>query len=255
MLLFLLPSCAKKDNHHIPHLKPLTSYIDYAESRDDITLRVKKLTEHDCKPLFGNRTRLLFKKRNKRPPIYPIQLSITNKTNHRITLKPEDIGLILTDYKTVAKRIEHNTFLHALGGIVLGLLITGGLAAGSALAVMSGSIFTMLFGNALAAISAPLLITGVSVCLVTPFFLIVGTPIISAARGIETSKENLIMKRELVDKSFKRCLIVDSGQTVDTLIFVSKPDLKPSFMISIGPKEKQPITFHVTLHEEEPLDR
>lgn len=249
LFLFVLPGCNHKKTHLIPHLRPLASYIDYQETQNGITLLAKKLTDHDCRPLFGDRARLLFKKRHKKQPIFPIQFSITNKTDHRIALKPEDIELELTNYKTVANRIEHNAFLHALGGCALALVITGGLVAGSALALTSGGILTLLFGNAIATVSAPLLVAGLSACIVTPFFLVIGTPIISTAKGVETSKENFMMRHELTNKSFKRSLLIDSGQTVDTLIFVDKRHYKSSFTVSFKSKNQEPITFHVTLHE------
>lgn len=249
-LIIALPGCVKKNNVHIPHLRALTSYIDFQESQEDITIRVKKLSESDCKALLGDRARLLFKKRRKQQPIYPIQISISNTSEHRILLKPENIDLQLTPYQDVARRIQHSSFLHAIGGVFFALVITAGLAAGSALALTSGGILTYLFGNALAAVSAPLLITGITASIVTPFFLVVGTPIISAARGVETSKENIMMRHELAQASFKRGLLIDPGNTIDTLIFVQRPHLKHAFTITLTNKTKKLIPFHVTLHDE-----
>ena len=84
----VLAGCAKQKKEHTPHLRPLTSYIDYQETRNGITLRAKKLSRDDCKSLFGNRAKLLFKKKRRRKPIYPIQLSISNESELPVALKP-----------------------------------------------------------------------------------------------------------------------------------------------------------------------
>ena len=252
MGLTIIPGCKRK-NIQPPYLRPLTSYVDYQKNKEEenVTLRAKKLSPQDCESLIGPHARRLFKKHRRRQPICPIQLSITNNDPQRsLSLEPKNISLSLTNAQTVVNRLQRDSFIQAFGGIAAGLFITGILAFGSIFALSASGMLLVIIGSMQAL--APLAVLGGSALLVTPFFLVVGTPIVSTVKGIQTSKQNYKLKKEIEEHSLDQSLIVEPGETVDTLIFVEKQKYKEKFAISLtNPEnEHERINFHVQLHRD-----
>ena len=121
--------------------------------------------------------------------------------------------------------------MQALGEILAGLAITGALVACSALALSASGILLMVIGSAKA--FAPAALLGSSALLITPFFLVVGTPVISTIKVVKTSRENNLIKKELKENSLKHTLLIEPHKTVDTLIFVSNQNYQQEFTITI----------------------
>lgn len=244
--ILFVPGC-KRPIHKQPYLRPLTSYIDYHTIKQGITLRVKQLSAQDCKPLLGERAHRLFKKHRRRRPVIPLQLSITNDTHNLAALDPKNIDLPLADPRAIATRLQRNSFIQAFGGIAAGLVVTTVLALGSVFALSASGILLVIIGSMKAL--APLALLGGSALLVTPFFLIIGTPVVSTIKGVQTTKNNQLIKREIKDHSLKHALIIEPHQTIDTLIFVEKSQFQQQFTITIANPEKaqEKISFHVTL--------
>ncbi len=228
-------------------MRPLTALIDYYDSAQGVTLRVKKLDTHDCESLFGKRSQRLFKKFRKRQPVWPIQLSITNDTNKLISLKPSDITLPQVNYKQVASRLQKNSFTQVFGTIASSLLIGGFLAIGSFLALSASGIMLLATGSF--SITAPFAGIGISALAAIPTFLILGTPILSTVRGMQTAQNNQMITRDIKNYSLKNQLVVEARTTVDIVIFVSKFQYKPQFTVNVSNPEnaKEKITFHVTI--------
>ncbi len=246
VLIAILPGCKHK-NIRLPYLQPLTSYIDYQETKQGVTMRAKQLSPENCKSLLGERADRLWKKQRRRHPIFPLQLSITNTTNHLVALKPSDIDLKLTEYQSVASRLHRNSLMQVFGGVAAGLIVTGLLAIGSAFALSASGMLLVILGSVKAL--APLAILGCSALIVTPFFLVIGTPIVSTMKGIQTSQYNHMVKKELKERSLAHALVVEPHQTIDTLIFVAKPNYKRKFVITISDPEQAQnhIAFRVRL--------
>ncbi len=241
-----LPGCKRKPGS-AAYLRPLATYIDYQKTKQGITLRAKKLSAEDCKSLLGNRAGLLFKKRRRKKPIMPIQISITNQTRSLVALQPKDINLELTPYNAVANRLQRSSFAQAFGKLFGGIAIAGTLIAGSLVALSTSGVLLVVIGSIKA--FAPAALIGTSALLITPFFLVVATPAVSTATVVRTSRQNAAIKRNLKENSLRHTVLVEPGETLDTLIFVTKQQYKQEFDITMrNPHNPQNrILFHVKL--------
>ncbi len=244
-----LPSCNRRPGTS-PYLRPLTTYIDYQKTKQGITVRVKKLSPEDCKSLLGNRDTLLYKKRRRKKPIIPIQLSITNSTRSLVALQPKDIDLELTPYNAVANRLQRSSFAQAFGKLFGSIAIAGTLIAGSLIALSTSGVLLVVIGSIKA--FAPAALIGSSALLITPFFLVVATPAVSTATVVRTSRQNAAIKRELKENSLKHTLLIEPSETIDKLFFVTNQEYikrEGEFDITIrNPHNPQNrIPFHVKL--------
>ncbi len=229
------------------HLRSLTSYLDYQKTQQGITLRVKRLCAQDCTSLLGEHAHRLFKKHRRRQPIYPIQISITNNTHTLAALDPKNIDLTLTDYHSVANRLHRNSFVQAFGGLVAGILVTGLLAASSIFALSASGMLLVIIGSMKAL--APIAICGGAALLITPFFLVIGTPVVSTIKGVQTTQQNRLLKKEIKNHALKHALIIEPRETIDTLIFVEKRNYQEQFSITLANPEnaQERIPFLVKL--------
>jgi hypothetical protein len=244
--IVFLPGCRNPEKEQL-RMRPLTALIDYYDSAQGVTLRIKKLDAHDCESLFGKRSHRLFKKFRKRQPIWPIQFSLTNDTSKLISLKASDISLPQMSYKQVASRLQKNSLTQVFGTIASSLLIGGFLAMGSFLALSASGIMLLTTGSF--SITAPFAVIGSSALAAIPTFLILGTPILSTIRGVQTSHTNQIITRDIKNYSLKNQLVVEPHTTVDMVVFVSKFQYKPQFTVHVSDPEnaEEKITFHVTI--------
>ncbi len=249
-LIATLPSCQRKPGAHA-YLRPLASYIDYQKTKQGITLRAKKLSAQDCEPLLGKRATLLWKKRRRKKPIVPIQLSITNRTGRLVALQPKNIDLELTPYNDVAHRLQRSSFAQAFGKLFGGIAIAGTLIAGSLIALSTSGVLLVVIGSIKA--FAPAALIGSSALLITPFFLVIATPALSTATVVRTSRQNAAIKQELKANSLKHTILIEPGETVDKLIFVTKLQYKQEFDITMrSPHNPQNrIPFHVKLLDQQ----
>lgn len=235
--IICLPACLKNKKYPAGQLRPLRSYLNYESTQNNVTLRAKKLNKRETVKAFGPRGNQLFNKQRK--TIYPIQLSIENNSTELLVLKPEHIDLQLTSYRRVASRLQKNTLLQALGTLTIGVLTTA--------AVATGGVATLLIGGM--ATSVSMIIAGTATCITAPFFLLIGTPIATTVKGIETAKANTTCKRGVKEKTLPPVLLIEPGQTIDTLIFVRKRDYSPAFDVTfVNQHEPEQLnTFAVTL--------
>ncbi len=237
LCIVCLPACLK--NKKLPgQLKPLRSYLNYESTQNNITLRAKKLSKRETIKTFGIRGKQLFNKQRK--TILPVQLSIENNSTELLVLKPEHIGLKLTSYRRVAQRFQKNTLFQILGTLTIGALATAAVATGGVAALIIGGMAT----------SVPLIIVGTATCVASPFFLLIGAPIATTIKGIETAKANTAAKRGVKEKTLPPVLLIEPGQTIDTLIFVLKRDYRPYFDVTfVNQHEPEKLnTFTVDLN-------
>ena len=245
VLLFALSGCRK--NVNVRSLRSLPTLIDYQGSQHGIDLQVKKLNEHDCQSILGKPSHRLFKKFRKRSPISPLQISVTNNTEKLIALKPSDIDLPQVPYKKVANRLSNSSLLQIFGTILSSLFIGSFIAMGSFLALGASGI--LLFATGSLSITIPAAVIGSSAALALPLFLVIGTPVLSAVKGVETARANQSITRDIKQFSLHDQLIVEPYETVDMLIFVEKLQFKPNFTINITDPEhaQNQITFNVRI--------
>lgn len=245
-LMLIVPSC-KNPHKEALQMRPLAALIDYFDSAQGVTLRVKKLDKHDSGLLLGDRSARLFKRFRKRPPIWPIQISLTNDTTKLVALKASDISLKQVDYKRVASRLNNNSFTQIFATIASSLLIGGFLAAGSFLALSTSGIVLLATGSF--SITAPFAVLGSSALVAIPALLVIGTPVLSTVRGVKTAQHNREVRQEIKKYNLKEQVIVEPHQTVDMVIFVSRVDYKSEFSIEVTHPERgnEKIEFQVKI--------
>ncbi len=246
LMLAVLPGCKDPSKGRLG-MRPLTSLVDYEASQEGVTLRVKKLDAHDCETILGKPSQRLFKKFRKRQPIWPLQISLTNNTNKLVAMKPSDISLEQLSYKSVSSRLHKNSFTQVFGTIASSLLIGGLLALGSVLTLSASGILLLTTGSF--SITAPIAIIGSSALAAIPTLLIIGTPILSTVRGVQTAQNNRVMKQDIKSYALKEQVVVPPYQTADMLIFVSKQNYEPLFSVKVTNPEnaEEKITFNVAI--------
>jgi hypothetical protein len=244
--LLILPSCKNPQKAHLT-MRPLAALIDYFDSVQGVTIRVKKLDKHDSGLLLGERSGRLFKRFRKRQPIWPIQISLTNDTNKLIALKASNISLKQVDYKRVASRLNNNSFTQIFGAIASSVLVGGFLAMGSFLALSTSGIVLLTTGSF--SVTAPFAVLGSSALAAIPAMLLVGTPTLSTIRGVQTAKHNRIVRQEIKKYSLKGQVVIEPHTTIDMVIFVSRSDYKPEFTIGVSHPERgdEKIEFNVKM--------
>lgn len=245
-VMLVVPGCKNQKKAPLM-MRPLAALIDYFDSAQGVTIRVKKLDKHDSGLLLGERSARLFKRFRKRPPIWPIQISLTNDTNKLVTLKASDISLKQVDYKRIASRLNNNSFTQIFGTIASSVLVGGFLAMGSFLALSTSGIVLLTTGSF--SFTAPFAVLGSSALAAIPAVLIVGTPALSTVRGIQTARHNKVVRQEIKKYSLKNQVIIEPHKTVDMVIFVSRFDYKQTFTVAVSHPERgdEKIMFDVKM--------
>lgn len=245
VILMIIPACKRPQAER--SLRSLPTLIDYHGSQSGIDLCVKKLNEDDCRSILGKPAQRLFKKFRKRKPISPLQISVTNNTDKLISLKPSDIDLPQVPYKKVARRLSNSSVLQMFGALFSSLFIVGFLAVGSCLALGASGI--LLFATGSLTVTIPAAILGSSAAVALPLFLIIGTPVLSTVRGVQTARRNQSISRDIKQFSFHNLVVVEPHETIDMLIFVERAEFRPTFTIKVTHPEKaqRQITFNVRI--------
>lgn len=245
VFVMLLPACKRPNAER--SLRSLPTLIDYHSSQSGVDLHIKKLNEHDCQSILGKPARRLFKKFRKRQPVAPLQISVTNNTDKLISLKPSDINLPQVPYKKIANRLSNSSVLQMFGALFSSLFIVGFLAVGSCLAL--GATGILLFATGSLSVTIPAAILGSSAAAALPLFLIIGTPVLSTVRGVQTSRANQSITRDIKQFSLHNQVVVEPHETIDMLIFVEKLQFRPTFTVKVSNPEKaqEQITFNVRI--------
>lgn len=113
MVVFLagLTGCCKKPHYTARPLKPLTKEVaDFVQTKEQVTVMVKKLTREDCKEIFDGRT---FPKK-----IVPLQISVANNSTMAWILVPHNISLPCIDESTIEHMLRYDATTRSLLGIL-----------------------------------------------------------------------------------------------------------------------------------------
>lgn len=243
-LFLLLPGCAKVKSYKKKPLRPLCSYVTYQAKQDDIHIYAKKYDQQDCIQLFGSRgSRLIHHKHD--TCIYPIQLSIKNNSQTTWILNKNSIDLKLTPYHHVAHRIQNHTFLRMVSIVAVGTAFTTLTAIGGTTLLVIG-MFTW---------SIPAAIAGGALCASVPFMILVNTPMSTTVQGIQSLRTNTRIKQDIKQKSLTRTVILEPGQTTDTILFVKGSNYKPVFDLTLFDQDDAEHTqkMPITLASDQPM--
>jgi hypothetical protein len=234
-LLLVLPGCVQE--YKKTKLMPLSKQTAHFEqTKDGVTLRVKKFDADDCEEAFSGRGSSLVTGKN---AVFPLQLSIENKSNHAVFLCDEMIGLSLTSYKKVTRLLRSGWSVG--GGLGVAVAVAFGasfwpfyLCAPSLF--FSGSIFQSLF--VVSALSVPVL---------------VGISMVDRANS-EAAILDVNMELDVSEKALQEGgIFVSPDQRLNFLVFVAQKDYRNEFSIILknAADEKDAIKFDVVLPEED----
>lgn len=236
--LCILSGCFEKQQYYNHHMLSLTPHINFKSTKQNITLRAKRFNKQNCIQLFGSRGKKLITHRHK-SSIYPIQLSITNKSNNTLLLEDNNINIPIMKYNKVARRMQHSTTIRAMGL----------LASGIALATITALGGFTIIGIGIITATAPLAIIGAVACASAPFMLLVGTPVSTTVNSVKNLRVNTNIKKDIKNKSLVRNVIIKPGQKIDTLIFVKGQNYRNKFRLKLYNQEnpQEMVIFNVTL--------
>jgi len=226
-LLVSLAGCAKRNTYkprQIPSLKE-SAHVDYQETKGLVTFRAKAFTQFDCDTIFGERADRITDGKN---PLQPVQISIENNSPSVVELHDANIDLMLVPTKEVVDRLSGFNFKTA--GICCGIGAIAAIAsAGALFFVWPLALAHMVFFGSL-----DLLL----VCVAGTFglasvggLLLIATPCLFIIDNSGNEKREI---RECIAKTeMGKTIIVNSGKTVDVLLFVQKKQYKPDFTCSL----------------------
>jgi hypothetical protein len=220
--LLLLSGCA---NYKAMSLPKLARHADSAENSKNktVTLDHKVFTKANCKTYLGRKNIL-------KKGYQPIQLVITNNTDHTYTYSASSLSLPVKPVKEVI-----NTIKFSSRGRGLGYSAAGTVCAGAAVPL---------------GITAIHCCTAACCCLCAAFGMIVfGIP--TAVLGItslgfyatsiidcrQAKKANKALSNDYATKSFPEAGTLLSGQIVDGIVFVPKAAFKDEFTFTINDRQ------------------
>ncbi len=234
-----LPGCLKVKQYAKKTLIPLNPHIHYKTNVQDITLRTKQFNQIDCFRLFGERGKKLIT-RNRKTSIYPIQLSITNKSDKTYILNKKNIGIRIMKYHHVAHRMQHSTALRSMGLLFSSVALATLTAIGGITAILIGMATTIV----------PVAVIGAAACASAPFMLVIGTPISTTVNSVKSLRTNTVIKKDVKDKSLAYQIVIQPQQSIDTIIFIRGRELKENFGITLYDQDdiQDKVTLNVQLH-------
>lgn len=107
LFLILLSGCG---GYKIRPLKPLRKYeADYEETKNGITLYVKRLDREEAHECFSGR-QIPFKQ------VVPLMLTLKNNSSHSISFSARHIGLTLFDYQAMIRLMHRSVAAPLLAG-------------------------------------------------------------------------------------------------------------------------------------------
>lgn len=236
-ILLVLAGCGK-----IPYrpksIKSISIESDYTGIKDDVILRVKKLTEAEISHLFGHQGE---KFSNPRFPLVPLHFSIHNLNDTALILDPKNISLESVNYRTVSKQLQSSSLGKTMRTMSYGALTAILTAGASFVGVIYGQLSnkdsyaenSKLFWN----ITAPL--------------ILIATPFIAFVKTIKSARTNGKIKQDIKKKTLHKSIVIQPGQQYDTLVFVHTYDYRSQFILKLVEENKnktgKSIIFNVAM--------
>jgi hypothetical protein len=207
--LLLLSGCAKYKAMPLPKIAP---------EKKGLTLEHKVFTKQDCKTYLGRKNVL-------KKGFQPVQLTLTNNTDHSYTYSSSSLSLPTVPAKLVAKKVKFST-----AGRILGY---GAAAAGFVtLAAYAFPLFGALTagchlpaGAGYAAI--PLIMVPAGTCAT-------GFSIAAVTDGIKSGKANKKLIIDFANKEVPLSGILKPYQIMTGVIFVPKKSFNNNFTFTLN---------------------
>lgn len=233
--LLILPGCTthyKKRSLSYLQQAPL----DYKETKENITLEIKKLDKAHTKPLFDGQGKYLLN-----IGAQPLHLRIINDSNCTYYLYPESISLARIDNEKIGIALSRG-MSPVLGSLAQGLVPISlfGLMIFDISRTGLNAVTLFIFGPAIIVIGAVAIIS-------LPF--IIGSTIYSCyQKNNEINEYNQSLSEDIAEKNIPDSLKIPADTTQEFLFFADATQFKNNFDVTCTEKITQkPLTFNVTL--------
>lgn len=234
--LLVLPGC-KRPQFTPKSLEECRPATVTGQTQEQVTIQIHPLTKQDLQALFGDRgTRIL----NKRRPIYPIYLSIENKSDRSYIFNPKKMSIQPMNPQLIAQKMHSHTGRRIIAPLLLGAL-------GVSITFVGAAALT-IFG-AIPQVAMPGLIKAGYAALGACGLIAVSAPVISYKQGCHTSEVNSIIDADIADKTASlEPILVKPGQSRTVLLFIHYKSYKPSCSLELIDAESQkPLVFDMAL--------
>ena len=207
--LVVLPGCMKVRKYHPQSLKMLRDKNMYSETKNNLTLRAKRLSESEKEYLFNKHIGQL--EGNEFQVIY---VSIHNMSGIRYELLPDSIDLERVSYTDVVKQMKKTS--------------TAGRAVASGLAGAYGAATAIRLGGEMMAPGCGILIIPFipMMCISTAIATITGI------KAIESWRMNRRIDKDLKEKMLAETTTIIPYGHHEGLIFVRSLDYSPQFSVT-----------------------
>lgn len=212
--LVLLAGCAKYKAQPLQRLST-------QQTSDKVALSYKVFDKKDCKDFLGRKNIL-------RKGYQPVQLMITNNSDHTYTYSATSLSLPTVPAELVAKKVHFSTV-----GRVIGY-------AAVATAIFAPVIVLTIAGHGNPFDMSEVLYIPASAA-ATPFIAM------AIGDGVKSSKANKHLKADFAKKAFPAVATLNPHETLNAIIFVPKKEFTTNFTITLkDQKTEQPLV--VTAH-------
>lgn len=233
LVIAVLPACG-------PHYKKRSlSYLqqaptNYIETKDNVTLEVKKLDKAHTKPLFDGQGRYLSV-----IDVQPLYFHISNNDNKTFFLHADKINLVSVNIEEIKCALAHGNW-PVLLKIGTGTIGTGCLLYFTAAILKDLDNVFFLF--------APVIASAALCFMITIPFVIGNTVYSSYQLNKQIIEYNQDLHQDIDEKNMPATLKIPADTAQEFLFFADAQQFKNSFDITITEKlTEKPLTFNVTL--------
>lgn len=209
--LLLLSGCTHYKAITLPRL---AKHSDQSEKKG-LTLEHKIFTKQDCKTYLGKKN--LLKK-----GFQPVQLTLTNNTDHSYTYSASSLSLPTVPAKLVAKKVKFST-----AGRIIGYSL-----AGATILIPTALVGSLFYP-----------VAPVAAFVAGSYFA--GFSIAGIVDGVKSHKANKELSADFADKELPFKGLLNPYQSINGIIFVPKKSFNPNFTFTLNNlKNNKAIVLH-----------
>lgn len=234
LVIAVLPACG-------PHYKKRAlaylqqAPLNYSETKDNVTLEIRKLDTAHTKPLFDGQGKHLLK-----IGVQPLFMHVTNANNSTYILNSTNISLSSVNQELIFKELVRSKW-----PVLTSFCQT---TAPLALASLYGIYFINTVDKGAGFILLPFIVVYCAALVVAAPFVI-GTAIYSSSQtNSQIINYNQNLFEDLAEKTMPAVLKIPADTIQEFLFFADATQFKNNFDITFTEKTSQkPLTFNITL--------
>lgn len=229
IILIVVSGCGPRVKHS-SLIKLSNKNSNYVSTKNNVTVRAKKLSQHSIKNLFGSTAAKIASQ-----PIDVVQVCIDNYLDYPVFLLADHVGVnLLSD--AYIKSLCHQDLSHYLvKDFLTGIALAGAVAVCSCGPLIVGLVplgaYCAIAGGSCAGLVA------------------LSVPVVS----YKTRKPNVQTVNHAIDQAIARTMLIDriaipAGVSHDCLLFIARKNYKSKFAITLIDQDNKEIqTFNIKL--------